>query len=103
MQHEDSRAGLHTGITKGGERAVAEDTQLLEPNVQSIQTGVLPALIQRHARVSYLSQPWCSGCTGEVLGQRMAEPQPHEHYRDGRTSTREKGDAESLLGSFGSC
>lgn len=84
MQREDSRAGLHSSTAEGRRRAGAEDTQLLGAQFHRLQTGVLPALMQRHARVSHLSQPWCSGCTGEVLGQGKAEPQPHQHCRDGR-------------------
>lgn len=61
-----------------------------EHGVHSLQTGVWPALTQRRARISHLSQHWCSGCTGEVLGQRMAESRPPEWHRDGRASTREK-------------
>lgn len=70
------------------------------------RTHLLPALIPRHARIRHLSQGCCSGCTGEVWGQRVAQPRPHEQYRDGRASTRERarqGDAESLLGSFEGC
>lgn len=68
--------GLHSGIAWGRGRAVAPPQSSSEHNVRSLETGVLPALIQRHARISHLSQHWCSGCMREVLGRGW---QSHSH------------------------
>lgn len=115
MQREDS------GTAEGRARAVAKDRHTAPGS--SVSTGSrqecclpCPKACQKNSSAACPDPKACQSKAsvttlmlrmhGGDLGAEVAQPRPHEQYRDRRASARERarqGDAESLLGSFGGC